>query len=328
MRHEKAEIIHRIALHMHGTAEGVTLDDIRTRFTDKPLSRRTAERLRDAVDHLYPIEHANPGELPKRWRLSGGSARTLANITAHDLADLETAAAVLRRENLPAQARSIEKLAAKLRAQLKRLEGARIATDLAGLTEAEGLALRPGPRPNVDLNIVAILREAVLAYHKVRIHYRARGTRVLSRQIVCPYGFLYGNRQYLVAFSMNAAVCDYRLYSLSDIEHADPLPYAFRHAGDFSLREFSKRSFGVFQEEPFDVVWRFSPQAAAEARTFLFHPTQRFEPQKDGSLLVRFTAGGALEMAWHLYTWGKHVEVVNPKDFWQRVKRSQANALP
>src|SRR5487761_5218 len=328
MRHEKAEILHRIALHMHGTAEGVTLEDIRTRFTDKPLSRRTAERLRDAVDHLYPIEHANPGELPKRWRISGGSVRTLVNITAHDLADLEIAAAVLRRENLPAQARSVEKLAAKLRAQLKSPERARIATDLEALTEADGLALRPGPRPNVDADIVAILREAVLAYHKVRIHYRARGTGVLSRQIVCPYGFLYGNRHYLVAFSMNAAVRDYRLYSLADIERAESLPYSFRRATDFSLLNFTKRSFGVFQEEPFDVVWRFSPQAAPVARTFVFHPDQRFEPQKDGSLLVRFTAGGAIEMAWHLYTWGKYVEVISPKDFWQRVKRSRSNALP
>jgi predicted DNA-binding transcriptional regulator YafY len=33
----------------------------------------------------------------------------------------------------------------------------------------------------------------------------------------------------------------------------------------------------------------------------------------DGSLIVRFRAGGDLEMAWHLYTWGDHVEVLEPK---------------
>ncbi|MGH6982976.1 MAG: helix-turn-helix transcriptional regulator [Stellaceae bacterium] len=310
---------------MHATAEGVTLNDICSRYT---VSRRTAERLRDAVDRLYSIEYANPGEQPKRWRLRSSSVRTLANITAGDLADLDTATAVLRRENLQVQARNVEKLAGKLRAQLKPLERARIAPDLEALTVAEGLALRPGPRPKVDPEIFSILREAVVACRKMRLHYRARGTGTLSRQIVCPYGFLYGNRHYLVAFSMNAAVRDYRLYSLSDIERAEPLPYPFERATEFSLQDFVKRSFGVFQEEPFDVVWRFSPQAAAEASTFLFHPCQKFEPQKDGSLLVRFTAAGALEMAWHLYTWGRHVRVVKPKDFWARVKRSRPHVLP
>jgi predicted DNA-binding transcriptional regulator YafY len=37
----------------------------------------------------------------------------------------------------------------------------------------------------------------------VQLHYRARGSGALSRTLVCPYGFLYGNRHYLVADSLN-----------------------------------------------------------------------------------------------------------------------------
>jgi len=313
---------------MHGLVEGLTLDDIRTRYTDKPLSRRTAERLRDAVERLYPIEHANPGESRKRWRIRRGTSEPMANITAHELADLEMAATLYRRENLQVHARNVEKVAAKLRAQLKHPVMARIAPDLEALTEAEGIAVRPGPKPRIDAEIISVLRQAVVACRKVRIHYRARGTGALSRQIVCPYGFLYGNRHYLVAFSMSTAVRDYRLYSLPNIERAELLSYPFKRANEFSLQSFVNRSFGVFREKPFEVVWRFSPQATADARTFLFHPDQQFVPQKNGSLLVRFTAGGALEMAWHLYTWGKHVRVLKPKDFWARVRRSQSHVLP
>jgi predicted DNA-binding transcriptional regulator YafY len=328
MRHEKAEILHRIALDMHGLAGGLALDDIRTRYTDKPLSRRTAERLRDAVDRLYTVEHANPGELPKRWRIRRSNAVPIANISAQELADLETAAALLKRENLQAHARSVEKVTAKLRAQLKPLVMARIEPDLDAMTEAEGMALRPGPKPRIDAEILLVLRQAIVACRKVRIHYRARSSGTLSRQIVCPYGFLYGNRHYLVAFSMNAAVRDYRLYSLSNIGRIELLPYPFKRAKEFSLQSFVCRSFGVFQESPLDVAWRFSSEAAADAQNFLFHPSQQFEPQKDGSLVVRFTAGGILEMAWHLYTWGKQVKVLEPKDFWKRVRQIQNSALP
>jgi predicted DNA-binding transcriptional regulator YafY len=83
---------------------------------------------------------------------------------------------------------------------------------------------------------------------------------------------------------------------------------------DFDLQKYCQRSFGVFQndDEMSEVVLRFTPKAAARARQFEFHPTQTLEEREDGSVIVRFTAAGLLEMTWHLYTWGDQVEVLNP----------------
>ena len=75
-------------------------------------------------------------------------------------------------------------------------------------------------------------------------------------------------------------------------------------------------------EEPRDIAWRFAPEAAAAAREYLFHQTQRQEMQRDGSLIVRFRAGGLLEMCWHLYTWGSAVTVLEPPE----LKRMMAGA--
>jgi predicted DNA-binding transcriptional regulator YafY len=257
MRYEKAEIVHRIALDMQGSAEGLALDDIRTRYSDKPLSRRTAERLRDTVERLFPIEHANPGELPKRWRLRAASAGAAASVTASELADLATAASLLRRDNMLVQARSVEKVAAKLRAQLKGAAVARIEPDLEALTEAEGLAMRPGPRPKLDAKIVGALRHAILGGRKVRIHYRYRGSGKRGFETVHPYGCLYGSRHYLVAWSENEQARDLRSFALSNIERVEILDKPFARKRGFSLKAYAQRSFGVFQEKPFDVVWKF-----------------------------------------------------------------------
>ena len=83
----------------------------------------------------------------------------------------------------------------------------------------------------------------------------------------------------------------------------------------FNLQAFANRAFGVFQnEEEFgEVVWRFGPRAAAHARGFEFHPGQTLEDQDDGSLIVKFSAAGHLEMCWHLYLWGDQVEVLAPE---------------
>jgi WYL domain len=63
---------------------------------------------------------------------------------------------------------------------------------------------------------------------------------------------------------------------------------------DFDLRAYAERSFGVFQEEPQEVVLRFSPSAAPDVRAFLFHPTQTFNDEPDGLLTVRFRAGSSI----------------------------------
>jgi hypothetical protein len=89
-------------------------------------------------------------------------------------------------------------------------------------------------------------------------------------------------------------------------------PHGCRRDPQVSLSKFTERAFGVFQEEPRDIVWRFKPEAAEAAQEYVFHPNQTLERQKDGSLIVRFRAGGLLEMCWHLYTWGDGAEVLAP----------------
>ena len=314
MRYEKAETVLRVALDMQASALGLSLEELQRNYSDKPLSRRTAERLRDAVERLFPqIEQANPGEVPKRWRLPGGTVNGLASVTAAELADLGTAISLLRRENMDVQAENAERGVAKMRALVKRPVMNRIEPDLEALTEAEGLAMRPGPRPKIDVEIVSTLREAIITRRKVRLHYVYRGSGKRGYQIVHPYGFLYGNRHYLVAWSESEEARDFRSFALSNIERVETFDRTFTRKRDFSLREYAERSFGVFQEKPVDVVWKFSQKAAADACEFVFHPTQVVESQPDGSLIVRFRAGGLLEMAWHLFTWGGEVKVIKPQ---------------
>lgn len=314
MRYEKAEIVLRIALDMQGSACGLALRDIQHNYGEEPLSRRTAERLRDVVERLFPqMELANPGEVPKRWRIPGGHVNGFASITAEEVADLKTAVSLLRLENMHSQAASAEKVLAKLRALMARHTAIRIEPDLEALTEAEGLAMRPGPRPKINREHLRILREATITRRKVCLHYLYRGSRKRGYQTVHPYGFLYGKRHYLVAWSELDRAKDFRNFALSNIDRVELLDETFDRKRDFSINTYAERSFGVFQEKPINVVWRFTPKAADDASEFLFHPSQETERLKDGSLLVRFRAGGLLEMAWHLFTWGSEVEIIKPK---------------
>lgn len=311
MRYEKADNLLQLALEMQAARGGLSLAEIEQRFD---VGRRTAMRMRDAVLRNFPqAEEVETDERIKRWRIPAGTLDPLISFTAEELAALEAAVRLMEHDNRADEAAQLSTLAAKLKALMKPEVARRVEPDLEALLEAEGLAMRPGPRPRIRPLVLEELREAIKAGRKVRIRYRNRAGKVNDR-LVHPYGFLHGHRHYLVAWHENPKANAVALFSLPNIEAVEIRPEFFVRDPGFDLQAFAARSFGLFQgEEPFETAWRFTPEAAAAAADFVFHPDQRLEPQPDGSLIVRFTAAGDLEMAWHLYTWGDKVEVLEPR---------------
>ena len=110
-----------------------------------------------------------------------------------------------------------------------------------------------------------------------------------------------------------------RLWRLANVSEARVTSEAFTRDPGFDLEAYARRSFGTFQEEPVDVVLRFTAEAKRDASAFLFHPNQTMQENADGTLTVRFTAGGIDEMCWHLITWGDSVTVEHPTPLRQRL---------
>ena len=61
------------------------------------------------------------------------------------------------------------------------------------------------------------------------------------------------------------------------------------------------------------MILRFDSDVAEDAENYRFHQSQSVHRNADGSLTVKFTAGGIVEMCWHLVTWDTHVEIKEPK---------------
>ena len=323
MRYEKSQALLRLANELRGTAEGLSLRDIQEKFS---VGRRTAERMRDAVCEVFPdVEEFLLGDGFKRWRIRSRRGGAAAPITVDELTTLRSAAARLRQEGLKDQADVVEGVEAKLRSMLLPDVLLRLGADTEALLESQGLAMRPGPRPRIAGSVMRDLREAIKGAWPVSLHYRARETGAHSRLVVHPYGFLYGNRHYLVGFHASPDIEAIRLFSLANIEKVERAEGQFIRDPNFSLDDYAANSFGVFQEQPFNVVWRVSPEAADDAREHLFHPSQTFEDQPDGSLLVRFKAGGLLEMCWHLFTWGGGIQVVEPEELIDAMREQLEN---
>ena len=317
MRYERLAELLRLAIHLQGSRGGLTIAAIQDEFS---VSRRTAERMRDAVEAAFgPLEavDADTGDRRIRWRLQSRALPPFLRILPEELAELETTADSLERTGLEERASGIRELAIKLRAALRRYSAEEFDSALESLMEAEGLAMRAGPRESLEEGLLSLLRNAIKAGRVVEFGYLAQWTERRSHQRVQPYGVLYGNRVFLVGRTDWAN--DTRLWRLANMSYARITNETFDRDPTFDLRRYAKRSFGTFQEEPVEVALRFDPSVASDVTAFLFHPDQTISKNNDGSLTVRFTAGGINEMCWHLFTWGDSVTVEHPKALRQRL---------
>lgn len=320
MPYEKTQDILDLAIWMQSNREGVSLQDIMERFG---VARRTAERMRDLIVDRFPQTKMRiGGNNLKYWYIPQGTLKDFIQFSAEELVALEKAAAFMRSANLAENAEILQGISEKIRANIVDKTYVRIDTDAEVLLEAEGFAHRVGPKIVVPQEILQKIRQAVLGFRQIDVVYKSKASGKVREFRLLPYGILYGDRNhYLVAkHSDGYGANKVHYFILSNIVSMEVTEERFEIDEGFSLQALAENSFGVFQEEPFEVEWRFDKSVAEEVKRYEFHPKQVMTENADGSVTVRFFAGGRLEMDWHLYTWGDSVRVIKPEDWYDSAK--------
>lgn len=306
-----------LARRMAASAEGLTLDEM---AREMAVGRRTAERMRDAVLGLYPQTEEVSDPPQKRWRIRGGLSAFEQAPTTEELVELTRAAQGLRATGEPARAASLEGLERKLKSAMRSTTLNRLAPDLEALVRAETLAVQAGPRASADETVLAEVRQAVLAGQPLGFIYSRPGAEA-RRRVMTPCGLMFGRANYLVAAEPEGgAVKTFRLDRMSAVKAE---PGVATPPADFDLQVFAGQSFGIYQDAIEDVVLKITPEGADEARGWRWHPTQTVEDQPNGGVVVRFRASGMKELAWHLFSWGEQVQIVEP----ERLKTVMADEL-
>lgn len=307
MRHEKGARLLELARMLASTAEGLTLDEMAERLG---VSRRTVERMRDAVWEVFPQLEAVEEGVSRRFRIPGGLDGLFQAPTAEELAALAASAELMDRQGAAARAAALRSLEQKVLSATRASARRRLAPDLEALLQAETIAVTAGPRPFEEESVLAAVREGLKSLSTLRFRYEGGSSPGRTREVV-PFGILFGRSNYLVAEEVGAGTGprNWRLDRVFDVE-VTGVPGA--PPADFSLQAYADESFGIYQDDTHDVLLRILPHGREDAVRWRFHARQRVEAQPDGSTLVRFRASGMRELAWHLFTWGDKVEIVEP----------------
>ena len=159
MRYDRLKDIVRLAVRLQAASGGLALEDIQADFS---VSRSTAERMRDAVGEVFgQLERVDTSDAKHHWRLRSDAVRRLVAIAPEELAELESAASALERAGIEERATTLREFAKKVHATLRTESLHRIESELEALVQAEGLAMRAGPRPRLDAGLVSAMREAI-----------------------------------------------------------------------------------------------------------------------------------------------------------------------
>lgn len=312
-RLNKTEQIIELAMMFQNSYCGLCIEDIEHHFE---CSRRSAERMKALLFDLFPekVEEVPTFEKKKRWRFIKGTMNALIPFTADDFANLEYLKGLSNDEN---KRKELDELIAKIKALTPQKNLQSLDTDVSAIMESEGFAVRQYSGVNIEPKILEELRTSMLAFKKIQFNYPIKET---TKTITLnPYGLVIADKYYLVGY--NEYVGDLRQYRVDKISNLTILDEYFEKDEKFSLTEYCKNSFSIYQEDPITITLEFDKSVAEAVLNYHFHPTQKMKQLENGNVQVKFTCGGKYAICHELFKWGGKVQIKKPvelKDYYKQ----------
>ena len=312
-RYPKLGKILNLIIKMQSRYSGITLKDIQEELE---VSRRSAERLRDVLIWEIPqIEELPTAGREKHWGFSRSShLREIISFSKDEIAELE---GVKNNLQLESTKDVLNGIVDKLKV-LSRKNATEIEDVIEILLKTEGSAVTQKPSYKIDIQILDTIRQAIKENLRIKCKYDGRD------KILSPFGIVYGANVYLIGVEGDKPdPYVYRLHKVTDIELTDET----FDKGDFDIKEYANRSFGVYQNEIIKVELRFSKEVAEDVLNYNFHPTQKVKQNDDETVTVKFKASGELEILWHLFKWGDAVKIISPRSLKKEYVEMLENVL-
>ena len=245
-----------------------------------------------------------------RWGLDGGAFLPPLALTLHEATTLFLAARVL--------AKASDEHDSELIGAFVKLAQA-LPPVLAEHIQATALAFSETPRNERFTRVFRVLAEAWAGRRVVEIEYGAGvydPGRAPRRTRVRPWAIepsALTHALYLVGWDESRKAR--RTFKVERILSASLTPETFEPEDEAAPAIDMARAWDVIaDEEPVDIVLRFSPAVARRVAETRWHPSQELEEQPDGSLVWRGRVAGSREIRIWILGWGADAEVLEPPE--------------
>lgn len=286
-------------------SRGVTIKDLAQDFNVS--SRQVRRDLEEIEAEGHPLTSSDDaGE--KQWQLPlGYKGLPPITLTRYELMSLQLARSSLSHLKGTPFSEDLDTVIAKVAASLP----AKTANHLERIVQVFA-PLQRGTRSYAEKNdLLRQLRTGLLLQLTVDLTYKKPDANKALIYRVDPYALvLYDHGLYLRGYS-HRSVAE-RLFAVDRMKQVKLTEDRFEIPASYSSTDRYSKQFGLIEESPQEVrVW-FSRDVAHLMLERQWHPTQQIKKLKNGSIEVRFHAGGFDEIAYWVLSWGKEAKALSP----------------
>ncbi len=303
----------RVTVMLRRLLGGATIGEL---ADELQVTKRQIHRdLQEIEGSGYPLEQEDG-----RWRLPSGFKGLEIAVSPYELMSLHLAQSHLAYlkgtpfvDDLEAVIRKVEAgLPDKVRNHLER-----IVTTFAPLQQ-------PIRAYAAQRQVIEAIRKALLRQLTIVLHgYRKPGERP-QNYTMDPYGLiLYQYGLYLIGYSHQAG--ELRMFALERAKTVTVTEDMFELPQSVLLAERLDRAFGLIEETPHEVKIWIAPEWAYFVKERSWHPTQKLQSQKDGSVILTMQCGGLDELTAWVLSFGPGAKVLGPQSLIDQVS-SQVTA--
>ncbi len=293
----------RISVMLRRLLGGATVGELADEF--QVTKRQVHRDLQHLEESGYPLEQEDG-----RWRLPPGFKGLEVAVSPYELMSLHLALSHMAYLNGTPFVDDLEALIRKVEAGLPdrvRNHLERIITTFAPLQRPVRAYAHRKP-------VLDALRKAVLHQRTVVLRgYQKPSSGQPTDYPVDPHGLvLYQYGLYLVGYSHEAKAI--RIFAVERIQGIDVTEELFEISDSFSLAERFERSFGLIDGSPHVVKIWISPEWAYFVKERMWHPTQKLQLRKDGSVILTMRCGGLDELTAWVLSFGPGAKVLGPQE--------------
>jgi len=169
------------------------------------------------------------------------------------------------------------------------------------------------------------VNQAIEERRFVDISYFTMSRNENTKRKVAPYNiWFFDSTFYLIGLCTNRE--EIRIFAFDRIHRLELMDDFFERPDDFSVEEYMRSSFGVFQGKQTKVKIWFAPEAAGYVKEKIWHESQIITDQNDGSVIFEAEVAGTSEIKIWVLGWGAKAKVIEPESLRNDI-RSEINSL-
>jgi proteasome accessory factor B len=200
-----------------------------------------------------------------------------------------------------------------------------MSVDLADLQRT--ISFRTRAEPILDLGTFDVLARATAAHRQLEITYRKPGQTQGEKRTVDPYHLANINGEWFL-FAYDHLRKDIRTFVPARMISISETGRSFVRRQKFSLEQRLRGSFGVHSGGgDYEVVLRFTPEAADYIREKKWHDSQQLRNLKNGGVELTMKLSSLEEVQRWVLSWGGNATVLAPAELQASVKAAARRML-